>query len=214
MVFVPHSIETPDAAVTRSPSSGYASSLLLMQLKVSVSSITTSTAFSCPDSSTNPSRSASSITNTSSTGSSGRAVVDSAAPPPVFLESSGAPSTDEEVKTPTLNLWDEMRRLFDVAHDPATLASSDGEDVASAERDTPASNDPAARVREGAATLPSFVEPSDDHVSARRDDAFTRRDTPDSDVLARNQRDIPESKSAPHSASPARGLALRASSLL
>ncbi|KAJ1473331.1 hypothetical protein T484DRAFT_2025345 [Baffinella frigidus] len=46
----------------------------------------------------------------------------SAGLPPCFVESSDAALLREEVKTPTLNsmeAWQEMRRRFRVAHDPA-----------------------------------------------------------------------------------------------
>ena len=54
---------------------------------------------------------------------------DSAGTPPFVLDSDGAPTKGEDVKTPTLNseeAWLEMRRRFEIAHDPAARASSAG----------------------------------------------------------------------------------------
>jgi len=82
-----------DASAAGTRSSGYAASLLLMQLKVSVSSVTTNTAWS---------RTNSSNTNPSRTNSSSKAGGESADPHPVVLESSG-PKKGETVATPSVD---------------------------------------------------------------------------------------------------------------
>ncbi|KAJ1470964.1 hypothetical protein T484DRAFT_1916994 [Baffinella frigidus] len=108
-----HSPATHDAAfegTTRS--SGYPSSLLLLQLRVNVAAATT---WSCKQETTVSRR---------------KAAGERAAPPPLSLECIGAPKEGEAVKTPTLNsvdAWHEMSRRFDVAHDPAARASSDSD---------------------------------------------------------------------------------------
>ncbi|KAJ1464431.1 hypothetical protein T484DRAFT_2027966 [Baffinella frigidus] len=108
-----HSSTSHDAAFAGTTrSSGYPSSLLLLQLRVNVAAATT---WSCKQETTVSSR---------------KAAGERTAPPPLSLECIGAPKEGEAVKTPTLNsvdAWHEMYRRFDVAHDPAARASSDSD---------------------------------------------------------------------------------------
>ncbi|KAJ1468268.1 hypothetical protein T484DRAFT_1755277 [Baffinella frigidus] len=102
----------PRDAAFDAPSSGH-ESLLLLRLRVNVAA---ATMWSCKQETTVSSR---------------RAAGDSAAPPPpVSLELIGAPKEGEGVETSMLNsvdAWHEMSLRFDVAHDPAARASSDGD---------------------------------------------------------------------------------------
>ncbi|KAJ1470963.1 hypothetical protein T484DRAFT_1845856 [Baffinella frigidus] len=102
-----------DAFEGKTRSVGCAAALLPQQLRVSAKSATT-------------------WYRRKKTISSLKASGDSEAPPPLSLESSGAPRKGEEAKTPTLGVvdaWREMGRRFRAAHG---LLPSDGEGVAPA----------------------------------------------------------------------------------